>query len=95
MLSSKKNIRSGQVHIALGENLKKEAESLLNEMGLTISEAVRVFLRTVVMEREIPFSVRYSTKIPNSETREAIAELERGNGKDVTLAELKTLWESD
>jgi DNA-damage-inducible protein J len=93
MIGVKKVGHAGQIHIALGDNLKQEAEAILKEMGLTISEAVRVFLRTVVMEREIPFSVRYSTKIPNKETMQAINELESGKGEKITLSQIKSMWE--
>ncbi len=93
MLSNKK--QDGQVHIVLGDTLKQEAEIVLEKMGLTISEAVKIFLRTVVMEREIPFAVHYSTKIPNYETKKAIEELEAGQGKKVTLSQIRDAWTDD
>ena len=95
MLEIKKNNHSGQVHIALGDTLKHEAEGILKDMGLTITEAVRVFLRQVVKERELPFLVHYSAKTPNKETIEAMKELESGGGEIITLKELKKTWKTN
>jgi DNA-damage-inducible protein J len=39
-------------------------------MGLSVSDAVRVFLKRVVVEQAMPFDVR----VPNIETRAAMAE---------------------
>lgn len=87
------NKRLGQVHIDLGCNLKKEAEVVLKEMGLSVSDAVRIFLRQVVSSREIPFDVRFSADIPNEETRQAMAEVEAGNTTKITRTQLKKWWD--
>lgn len=54
------NKKAGHVHINIGSDLKFEAENVLKDMGLSLSEAIRIFLRQVVRDREIPFNVRYS-----------------------------------
>lgn len=84
--------QSVQVHIALGKSLKHDAEDVLKKMGLTITDAVRVFLRQVVKEQEIPFLVHYSAKTPNKETLNAIAEIEEGKAQPISMESLKNLW---
>lgn len=54
--------------------VKDEAATVLKEMGLTISDAVRLMLVRVAREKTLPFEVR----VPNALTREAIGELETG-----------------
>lgn len=92
-LALTKTKRLGQVHIDLGSHLKKDAERVLREMNLSVSDAVRIFLREVVLTREIPFDVRFTTNIPNEETRAAIAEVESGQTQKITRETLKTLWD--
>jgi len=58
------------VHVRLDESLKEQAAEMLSSMGLSISDAVRVFLTRVVAEKAIPFPVR----APNAESRDAITE---------------------
>lgn len=58
------------VHVRLDEGLKKEATVALEAMGLSVSDAVRVFLTRVVAEQQLPFAL----KVPNAETRAAMAE---------------------
>ena len=54
-------------------------------MGLSVSDAIRLLLIRVADERRLPFEV----KAPNKVTREAIAELEAGGGKEfATVADL-------
>lgn len=89
------NKNQSHVHIDLGGNLKIEAESVLKDMGLSLSEAVRIFLRQVIKDREIPFNVRYSADIPNRETRTAIAEVESGNTTKTSRKALKAMWDKE
>lgn len=67
---------TAMVHVRIDEQLKTNAAETLGNMGLSISDAVRIFLKRVVVEKAIPFDVR----IPNAETVAAIQELEAGNG---------------
>ena len=48
---------SSFLKVRLDEDLKKEAGDLSKSMGLTISEAVRMFLVTFVKEQKIPFDI--------------------------------------
>lgn len=58
------------VHVRVDENVKAQATETLASMGLTISDAVRVFLIRVVADKELPFAI----KVPNATSRAAIAE---------------------
>ncbi len=56
---------------------KERAADALEEMGLSISDAIRLLMLRIADERRLPFEV----KVPNATTRKAIAELEAGKGK--------------
>jgi DNA-damage-inducible protein J len=58
------------VHVRIDEKIKAQATETLATMGLSVSDAVRVFLTRVVAERQMPFTV----KAPNLETRAAMVE---------------------
>jgi DNA-damage-inducible protein J len=58
------------VHIRLDDNVKAQATETLATMGLTVSDAVRVFLMRVIADKQLPFAL----KAPNAETRAAMAE---------------------
>jgi DNA-damage-inducible protein J len=64
---------------------KERAADALADMGLSVSDAIRLLLVRVANERRLPFVV----KAPNAATRRAIEELEAGGGKEfATVAEM-------
>ena len=62
------------VNIRMDEDLKREFDSLCNELGLTMTAAFTVFAKTVVRRQRIPFEI--SKDIPNAETLAAIEEVQ-------------------
>jgi len=58
------------LHVRVDEDTKERASAALEAMGLSVSEAVRVFLHRVAAEQAIPFPV----KVPNAVTRAAMEE---------------------
>lgn len=46
-----------QVSFRIDEDIKKQAEIALNDMGLTMSSAITVFLKKVGREHRIPFEI--------------------------------------
>jgi len=56
---------------------KKKATKVLADMGLSVSDAIRLMLVRVAAEKALPFDV----KLPNEDSLKAIAELERGEGQ--------------
>jgi len=58
------------VHIRLDERIKAQATETFAAMGLSLSDAVRVFLTRVAAEQQLPFAL----KVPNAQTRAAMAE---------------------
>lgn len=61
---------TSMVHVRMDEQIKAQAAETLAAMGLSISDAVRVFLMRVIAEKQMPFAL----KVPNAETRAAMAE---------------------
>ncbi|MCA0176865.1 MAG: type II toxin-antitoxin system RelB/DinJ family antitoxin [Proteobacteria bacterium] len=64
------------VHVRVDERIKTEAAETLAAMGLTVSDAIRVFLTRVAAEQQLPFAL----KVPNAGTRAAMEEA-RAMGK--------------
>lgn len=58
------------VHVRMDEKVKAQATETLAAMGLSVSDAVRVFLMRVAADKQLPFAL----KVPNAETRAAMAE---------------------
>ena len=61
------------VHVRVDEKIKAQAAETLGSMGLTVSDAVRVFLTRVVADKELPFAL----KAPSETSRAAIAEADQ------------------
>ena len=80
---------STMVHGRVDDEVKAKATEALEAMGLTVSDAVRVFLKRVAAEQAIPFEIR----VPNAESKAAIHQLEAGEGEpfasvDALMADL-------
>lgn len=58
------------VHVRIDDELKAQATETLAAMGLSVSDAVRLFLHRVVADQALPFEL----KVPNARTRAAMAE---------------------
>ena len=58
------------VRARVDETLKNDAAIILAEMGLTVSDVVRMTLARVVKDNALPFEL----KVPNAKTRAAILE---------------------
>ena len=70
-------------------HIKAEAAQVFQLMGLTLSEAIRLFLYQSVAEKRIPFSV----SVPNATTRATLEAIERGEGLELTnLDQLAKEW---
>jgi len=63
------------VTIRMDENLKKQAEELFSELGLSMTTAFIVFTKQAVREQRLPFTI--SRNVPNTETRMAMDEVEK------------------
>lgn len=61
----------------IDETIKQEAGAVLEQMGLSVSDAVRMMLTKIARERTFPFELR----TPNQETIEAMEEARSGNLK--------------
>jgi DNA-damage-inducible protein J len=56
--------------------LKAQAARVLARIGVSTSDAITMFMRQVVLQKDLPVEVR----APNAESRRAIAEMEAGRG---------------
>ena len=65
------------VRARIDGQVKEKAARVLADMGLSVSDAIRLLLVRVAAEKALPFAV----KVPNAETQAAITELEHGAGK--------------
>lgn len=63
------------VTIRMDETLKKQAEELFSDLGLSMTTALIVFTKQAVREQRIPFAI--SRNVPNVKTMAAFAEVEK------------------
>ena len=61
---------TSMLHIRVDDNIKAQATEDLTAMGLSMSDAVRLFLCRVVVDQTFPLEL----KVPNAQTRVAMDE---------------------
>jgi DNA-damage-inducible protein J len=79
---------STNINIRISESLKADAEALFNDIGISLSEAIRLFVKQSLNCGGLPFTPR--ARIPNSETIAAFKEAQTGEYTDSTLEEFRT-----
>jgi len=62
--------KTQMIHARIDPRLKKSAERVFREIGISTTEAIRLFLKQVELHRGLPFPV----SIPNEETVAAMME---------------------
>jgi DNA-damage-inducible protein J len=82
------NAQTSMLHIRVDDDTKEQATVALSAMGLTMSDAVRLFLRRVVIDQAFPLEL----KVPNAETLAAMEEsramMAKGRAGFATVDEL-------
>ena len=68
--------KTAVVRARLEPALKKSAEKVFAQLGLTTSEAINLLYRQVVLTRSLPFPLR----MPNEATQQALRKTQRGIG---------------
>jgi DNA-damage-inducible protein J len=58
------------LHIRVDDDIKDQATLALTAMGLSVSDAVRLFLHRVIVDQAFPLEL----KVPNAETLAAMEE---------------------
>lgn len=79
------------LHIRIEPIVKQKAEETLNELGLSIADAINVFLKQVILNDGIPFEIR-KPKF-NKETIEAIEDAKKGKNLSKTFDSVDEMFE--
>lgn len=61
---------TSMLHVRVDDETKANATETLAALGMSVSDAVRLFLKRVVAEQAFPLEL----KVPNAETRSAMKE---------------------
>ena len=69
--------KTAMIRARMEPDLKTDAERVLAAVGLSPTEAIRLFYRQIALRGGLPFDVR----VPNATTRAAIAEARKGKAK--------------
>ncbi len=79
------------LHIRVEPKVKEKAEETLNDLGLSISEAVNVFLNQVILNEGIPFEIR-KNRYSNS-TIKAMEDIKKGKNLSKTFNSVDKMFE--
>ena len=61
---------TSMLHVRVDDETKTQAAEALAAMGLSMSDAVRLFLHRVIVDQAFPLEL----KVPNAQTRKAMQE---------------------
>lgn len=70
-------MKVSSVNVRIEPELKHDAEEILQQIGLSSADAVRILYRQICLRKGLPFEV----KLPNKLSQQAIDELESGKGE--------------
>lgn len=63
---------TANINIRVDRDLKAKAETLFSDLGMNMSTAITMFLKSAISHDGLPFEVK--RVVPNAETRAALSE---------------------
>ncbi|QQV75239.1 hypothetical protein H6P87_00789 [Rickettsia tillamookensis] len=75
------------IRLRISADTKTEAEEIFKQMGMTMSEAMRIFLNQCINSGGLPFKPHI--KIPNKETLESFKQAENGEFESYNLKQFE------
>ena len=73
--------KTANLYARIESKLKKEAENILSELGITASNAITIFYKQIILQNGLPFDVKLQKQhlnISNMNCEELDEELEKG-----------------
>ena len=74
--------KTANLYARIEPDVKEQAESILNSLGIPVSNAINMFYKQIILQRGIPFEVKLPTPQPVNmavlSEEELNAELEKG-----------------
>lgn len=64
-------LKDTNINVRVNSDIKNEAETILNKLGLNLSSAIDLYLAQIIKTRGIPFEV----KLPNEENKEKVLQI--------------------
>lgn len=80
-------LRKETVRARVTPELKHDVEEVLGNVGLSMSEAINLFMAQVRLHQGLPFEV----KIPNKLTKQTLDDADKGKGLHAA-SDLDDLW---
>ncbi len=86
------NMKTAAVHSRIQPEIKKQAEGILHRLGLSPTEAIRMFYTQITLRNGLPFDVA----IPNAETVKALEDSRAGRSleRSDSVEELFESWDA-
>lgn len=84
-------MKSEIVHARISSDIKEKSESILNDVGFTISQAIDLFLRQVILKKGIPFKLDNIEKNTYSDIAELSFIINSTDGAELTLQQKKII----
>lgn len=82
------------IRVQVDSEMKRDAQLLFDDMGLNLSQGIKLLLKQCINHGGIPFEIK--AKQPNATTIAAIMELENNQGKSFKNAkELFASWDDE
>jgi DNA-damage-inducible protein J len=69
--------KTASARALIDPEIKKEAEAILNDLGLSVSKSFELYYRQIIAHRGLPFELR----VANEKTMRAIENSRQGKGK--------------
>ncbi|MGN8833442.1 type II toxin-antitoxin system RelB/DinJ family antitoxin [Selenomonas montiformis] len=79
------------IQVRMDSALKKETETALKSMGLSMSTAIHLFCRQVVNQGRIPFEI-VAPSVPNAETRKVLDDALAGKNLSRSFSNVDEMW---
>lgn len=79
------------INLRIDSEIKKQAEAMFADMGLTMSTAINIFIRQALRQGKIPFEI--TSDMPNAETLAAIDDANKGRNLSKAYTDIDKMFE--
>lgn len=83
--------KTDTLHIRIEPTVKQKAEETLNDLGLSIADAINVFLNQVILNDGIPFEIKKPKW--NQETMQVLDDVKQGKNVSKTFDSVDEMFE--